>query len=132
MQKKDVDVSAALIIMQATKKSIEVIRGDDAAISSQITSTLIYAKNLGIDGETEFAKVHRLRKPPKKLDEGRDNASSLNLEQFYRKEFNLFLDKMIFVLNTKCDVLENTIKIFTDVLDPNAKLMKVPKNRFQT
>ena len=135
LQKKDVEVSAASIIMQATKKFIEVIRGDKAADSSQITSTLIYAKTLGIDGETEFAKVQRLRKLPWKLEENRDNVSSLNLKQFCRKEFNLFLDLFISVLNTKCDVLENTIKIFTDVLDPNAKIYEglkkqVPKPSF--
>ena len=107
--------------MQATKTFIEVIRGNDAAISSQIASILIYAKSLGIDGETELAKVHRLRKLPRTIDENHDNASSLNLEQFYRKEFNLFLDKIIPVLNTKYDVFENTIKIFTDVLNPIAK-----------
>ena len=29
---------------------------------------------------------------------------------------------MFSVLNTKCDVLENTIKMFTDALDSNAKI----------
>ena len=90
LQKKYVDVSAALLIMQASKKSIEVIRGDDAAISSQITSTLIYAENLGTDGVTEFSKVHRLRKLLKKLDENRDNAFTLKLKQFIGMTLNCF------------------------------------------
>ena len=36
---------------------------------------------------------------------------------------------MISVLNTKCNVLENTIKIFTDALDPNTKIDEGPKKQ---
>ena len=65
------------------------------AMTSQITAATEYAKKLDIDAEAHFAKHHRTRCPPKRLDENPETAAVLDLYQFFRKEFKCVLDVLV-------------------------------------
>ena len=83
-----------------------------------IESALNFGRSVDVDGEEEFKKVHRKRKPPKKLDENPSTSAEFSLLSYYKKEINEVLDMMISVLTSKYDNLKVSFKSFSNVLDP--------------
>ena len=100
---------------KATITSLERINEDEMAMTSQITAATEYSKKLHIDAEADFAKHHRPRRPPKRLDENAETTAVLDLYQLFRKEFKCVLDVLVTQLR------ENHCTVVTYIAVPIAR-----------
>ena len=92
---RELNIIEALEMTKATITSLERINEDEMVMTSQITAATEYSKKLDIDVEADFAKHHRPRRPPKRLDENAETTAVLDLYQFFRKEFKCVLDVLV-------------------------------------
>ena len=66
---KDLNIVDALEAVNGTVKALEDITKDDTGISNQIqASTDVLSRN-DVDAPAEFAKLHRSRSRPRRLDD---------------------------------------------------------------
>ena len=86
------------------------------AMTSQITAATEYSKKLDIDAEADFAKHHRPRRPPKRLDENAETTAVLDLYQFFRKEFKCVLDVLVTQLREKMQPTLDIIALLSRML----------------
>ena len=56
-------------------------------ITSQITASVEYSKTLDVDAEVDFARHHRPRRAPRRLEENSETMAVLDRLQFFRMEF---------------------------------------------
>ena len=85
LQREELSIIEALEMTKATITSLEKINEDEMAMTSQITAATEYAKKLDIDAEADFAKHHRTRRSPKRLDENPKAAAVLDLYHFLER-----------------------------------------------
>ncbi|KAJ8050308.1 hypothetical protein HOLleu_03461 [Holothuria leucospilota] len=83
-----------------------------------------FAEKLGIDPKHDFERLHRVRRPSRRIDDHPDTASGLTLHQFYRKECRCVLDTLITQLKDKMQPTLDIIKPLEQVLGIPFKLPK--------
>ena len=92
LQKEDLNIVDALEAVNGTVKSLEDIRKDDEGISDQIqASTDVLSRN-DVDSPAEFAKPHRPRRQPRRLDDNPESAAEMSMMNFYDREFKEVLE----------------------------------------
>ena len=94
LQKEHLNIVDALEAVNGTVKSLEDIRKDDEGILNQIqASTDVLSRN--VDVLAEFAKLHRPRSRPRRLDDNPESAAETSMMNFYGREFKEVLDILI-------------------------------------
>ena len=73
----------------------------------------------GVNAESEFAKHHRKRVAPRRIDDTSENTVHFGLQTFYRKEF-------LQVLDAKILLLEDNLKVAFKIIEPAVSLLKPP------
>ena len=73
----------------------------------------------GVNAESEFAKHHRKRVAPRRIDDTPENTVHFGLQTFYRKEFLQVLDAQILLL-------EDNLKVAFKIIEPAVSLLKPP------
>jgi hypothetical protein len=72
-------ISFKLLNDQGYEKILEIINSNEKMeMTSQITASMEYSKKLDIDAETEFARYHRTRRPPRRLDDNPETTAVQN------------------------------------------------------
>ena len=104
--------------MKISYLTLNGIRNNTKDLKNEIDAALAFAKSMNIDGLTDFNKMHRRRRKPKRLDENPDFTVVLNIYRYYAKETIAVLDAMLSVLRGKYEDVESLLKPFFDVLDP--------------
>lgn len=113
MEEKEFNVLDAVSIIEGTEKSL-IIMMNDNAISDLIEGAKSFSKSLNIDPLEDYARHHRRRLAPKKIDENRENAAEISCEIFYRKEFKCVTDTLISLIG---DFLKSSFKILQPFID---------------
>ena len=90
LQREELNIIEALEMTKATITSLERISEDEVAMNSQITAATEYSKKIDIDAEADFAKHHRPRRPPKRLDENPETPPSLIYISSFGKSSSAF------------------------------------------
>jgi hypothetical protein len=67
-------------------------------LNIQIEAAVTFSAQHGVNAETEFAKYHRKRVAPRRIDDTPQNTVHFGLQTFYRKEFLQVLDAQILLL----------------------------------
>ena len=116
---RELNIIEALEMTKATITSLERINEDEMTMTSQITAATEYSKKLDIDAEADFAKHHRPRRPPKRLDENAETTAVLDLFQFFRKKFKCVLDVLVTQLREK---MQPTL----DIIAPLSRILQCP------
>lgn len=84
-----------------------------------IQSSINYARQLGINPESDFNKIHRRRLLPKKLDSNPSSQAIFDLKTFYRSEFKKVLD-------TLTTLTSEHLKKCIATVEPLFNLLRVP------
>ena len=89
-------------------------------LNLQIEAAVTFSAQHGVNAETEFAKHHRKRVAPRRIDDTPENAVHFGLQTFYRKEFLQVLDAQILLL-------EGNLKVAFKIIEPAVSgLLKPP------
>ncbi|XP_028418765.1 zinc finger MYM-type protein 1-like [Dendronephthya gigantea] len=130
LQKEELNIIDAITIMESTIKSLESVANDSDAMNAEIQAATVFAERLGVDVESDFRRHHRLRKPPRRIDDNPSNTVALSLESFYRKEFKAVLDTQITRYKEVYNSSKETTGPLIDVLHPSKG--KAHWNRLKT
>ena len=92
----------------------------DKEIDDQIQAAIEVARNIGVDPISDFSRLHRIRRPSRRLDDRPETASveMISVSTFYRAEFFKFMDQMCTTLMEKQNSLKTTFDPFLKVLHP--------------
>ena len=112
------------IALRSTDAILTRMRANDNEINNEIEAAIIVARNLGTDPD-DFQRLHRLRRPSRRLDDNPATATPVlgDITYFYRCEFFRFIDSLISTLGEKYQSPANVFQPFLKVIDP-----KVPGN----
>ena len=88
-------------------------------LNIQIEAAVTFSAQHGVNAESEFAKHHRKRVAPRRIDDSPENAVHFGLQTFYRKEFLHLLDAQILLL-------EGNVKVSFKIIKPAVSLLKPP------
>ncbi|KAJ8019083.1 Zinc finger MYM-type protein 1 [Holothuria leucospilota] len=122
LQNDELNIVDALGITKATIQSLERVAAEE--VDAQIEAACSFAEKLGIDPKHDFERLHRVRRPSRRIDDHPDTASGLTLHQFYRKECRCVLDTLITQLKDKMQPTLDIIKPLEQVLGIPFKLPK--------
>ena len=95
LQAENLNVVDAIIIIMATAESVKRINDDEKAMDDEIQAGIVFAKKLGGNPEAEFSRKHRVRRPPRRIDNNSNTKAELSIFQFYRREFMKVLDTQV-------------------------------------
>jgi hypothetical protein len=119
----------ALMLMRNVMSKTKILTKQVEAIELNIADALEDNLNLQIEAavtfsaqhgvSAEFAKHHRERVAPRKIDDTPENAVHFGLQTFYRKEFLQVLDAQILLL-------EDNLKVAFKIIEPAVSLLKPP------
>ena len=87
-------------------------------MDDRIDAGIAYAGTLGGDPEAEFNRKHRVRRPPRRIDDHPDSQARLTMLQFYRREFKTVLDTQIIQLGDNLIQCFEAVKPLATVLQP--------------
>ncbi len=120
LQGESIDMPGAVIAMESTLSSLKRLRASETEILDEITAAMIFAKSLGIDPDSDFLRLHRPRRAPRRLDDRPETASTeINTVQvYYKSQFFIFMDTLINDLEDKLELVKDTFDCFLAVLDP--------------
>ena len=121
LQREELNIIEAVEMTQATITSLERINGDEMAMTSKITAAKEYSKKLDVDAEADFARHHRTRRLPRRLDENPETTVVLDLYQFFRKEFKSVMDILVTQFREK---MQPTL----DIIAPLSRILQCPLN----
>ena len=110
IQAIDLNIFQALEAPEVTINTLKYIRVNENDINNQIDAAIAFGAERGIDAPSEFAKHHRLRMAPRRIDDAPETA-------FYRKEFLQVLDAQISLLN-------NNLRVAFKIMEPTISLLK--------
>ena len=95
LQAEELNIIDAMTIIEGTVSLMRTVRNDEAAMDEQIDAAITFLNKVGCeDPVQEFRRKHRRRQVPIRFDQNRTTAE-VQLHQFYRMEFNKFLDLVI-------------------------------------
>ena len=117
-QKENLNIVDALEAVNGTVKSLEDIRKDDEGILNQIqASTDVLSRN-DVDVPAEFAKLHRPRSRPRRLDDNPESAAETSMMNFYDREFKEVLDILIAQYKYNINASLEKVKALSIILQP--------------
>jgi hypothetical protein len=121
LQGETVDAAGALVAMSTTDGVLKRMRADDNEINDEIEAAIIVARNLGTEPLANFSRLHRLRRPSRRLDDNPSTATTVlnDITAFYRCEFFKLIDPLISTLGEKFQSLTNVFQTFLKVIDPD-------------
>ena len=121
LQGENVDVAGALVAMSSMDGVLRRMRANESEINDEIEAAVIVARNLGTEPLADFSRLHRVRRPSRRLDNNPLTASLLlnDITTFYRCEFFKFLDSLISTLEEKSQSLTSVFQPFLKVIDPD-------------
>ena len=99
VQEIDYDILAGLDAMCQTRDEMLRIRHDEVGLNGIITASLEKSSSFGVDAHYEFSKKHRLRRPPRNIDENADNGVIPQFNQHYRQEMFKVIDRLVSDIN---------------------------------
>ena len=107
LQGEIVNVAGALFAISSKDGVLKIMCADDNQINDEIEAAIIVARNLG----TEFSRLHRLRRPSRRLDDNPLTATpALNdITTYYR-----FIDSLISMLEEKSQSLKKCISTISE------------------
>ena len=118
LQKENLNIVDALEAVNGTVKSLEDIKKDDEGISNQIqASTDVLSRN-DVDVPAEFAKLHRPRSRPRRLDDNPESAAETSMMNFYDREFKEVLDILIAQYKDNINASLEKVKALSIILQP--------------
>ena len=92
LQCEDLNIMGTLELTKSTVTYLERIKQDEESMNSMIDAAALYAKNsFEVNAEEEFARIHRIRRTPRRYDENAQEATVLD----FRQEFKCVLDVLI-------------------------------------
>ena len=121
LQGESINIAGALIAINSTSHVLRRIRADEIEINDEIAAAVAVATNYGTEPIADFARLHRIRRPPRRLDDNPETASALlnNMTSYYRCEFYKFLDAVISKLDEKSQSLKDVFEPLLKVIDPD-------------
>ncbi len=119
VQTVGLNVVDALEALDATINTLKYLREKEEDINLQIEAAVVFSAQHGVNAESEFAKHHRKRVAPRRIDDTPENAVHFGLQTFYRKEFLQVLDAQILLL-------EDNLKVAFKIIEPAVSLLKPP------
>jgi hypothetical protein len=109
LQKESLHVFDATLAIKGTISTLKKIRDDDLDFKRQIQASVTLAEDkFGISAKDHFARHHRPRRPPHRIDEHPETARNLQMMEFHSKEFRATLDVLITELQ---DNLMHTLQL---------------------
>ena len=119
LQTEELNVIDALTIIESTVELMKRIRDDEDEMNGEIDAAIVFLHKLGVeDPDEEFNRKHRVRRMPSRFDDNNDNVSVRNMKQFFRSEFNSFLDILIVEYGDNLARSFETLKPLYAVLKP--------------
>ena len=119
VQAVDLNIVDALEALDATINTLKYLRMKEDDVNLQIDAAIAFSAQHGIDAQSEFAKHHRKRIAPRRIDDAPENAIHPELATFYRKEFLQVLDAQI-------SLLDDNLKVAFKIIEPAVSLLKPP------
>ena len=115
LQRETVDIASALIAIESTQDCLQKMR-----MADKEQAAMQVAQNIGADPVADFARLHRVRRPSKRLDDQPESTAVelANIPTFYRAEFFKFIDQLCNTLMEKRNSLKDTFDPFLKVLHP--------------
>ena len=81
---------------------------DDNEINNEIEAVVLVARNLGMEPDADFRRLHRLSRPSRRLDDNPATATSMLSDLTYlRYEFFKLIDSLTSTLGQKYQSLAN-------------------------
>ena len=77
LQGELINIASALIAINSTSHVLRRIRANKIEINDEIAAALAVATNYGTEPIADFARLHRIRRPPRRLDDNPETASAL-------------------------------------------------------
>ena len=119
VQTVELNVVDALKALDATINTLKYLREKEEDTNLQIEAAVVFRAQHGVNAESEFAKHHRKRVAPRRIDDTPENAVHFGLQTFYRKEFLHVLDAQILLL-------EDNLKVAFKIIESAVSLLKPP------
>ena len=119
VQAIDLNIVDALEALDATVNTLKYLRVNEDDINRQIDAAIAFSVQRGIDVQSEFAKNHRRRVAPQRIDDALETAIHLDFTAFYKKEFLQVLDAQI-------SLLDENLKVALKIIEPAISLLKPP------
>ncbi len=119
VQTVELNVVDALKALDATINTLKYLREKEEDTNLQIEAAVVFRAQHGVNAESEFAKHHKKRVAPRRIDDTPENAVHFGLQTFYRKEFLQVLDAQILLL-------EDNLKVAFKIIEPAVSLLKPP------
>ena len=100
------NVMSKMKILTKQVQSIELNIADalEEKLNLQIEAAVTFSAQHGVNAESEFAKYHRKRVAPRRIDDTPEHTVHFGLQTFYRKEF-------LQVLGAQILLLEDNLKV---------------------
>ena len=119
VQSVNINIVDTLESAKVTISTLRHLRDDEQNLNNLITAAVEFSERHGVDANGEYQRQHRLRRPTRRVDERPETATSLTLEDFYRKEF-------IQVLDVQTEALTDNVEAACDILAPAINLLLPP------
>ena len=74
LQAENLNIVDIMTIIMATGESLKRINGDEKAMDEEIQVGIVFPKKFGGNAEAEFSRKHRVRRPPRRID---DNPNTI-------------------------------------------------------
>ena len=123
LQAEELNIVDAMTIIEGTVYLLRTIRNDEATMNSKITAAAEFLRKVSTEDPTkEFKRKHRRRQAPLRFDR-RQTAADVDMKQFYRMEFNRYLDLVITEYGDNLKSCFEKVKPLVVVLKP---LLSIP------
>ena len=121
LQGETIDTAGALVALSTTNDVLKRMPADDNEINNEIEAAVLVARNLGMEPDADFRRLHRLRRPSRRLDDNPATATSMLRDLTYlRYEFFKLIDFLVPTLGQKYQSLANVFHPFLKVIDTKA------------
>jgi hypothetical protein len=98
MLMRNVMFKTKILTKQVQAIELNIADALEEKLNIQIEAAVTFSAQHGVNAETEFAKYHRKRVAPRRIDDTPQNTVHFGLQTFYRKEFLQVLDAQILLL----------------------------------
>ena len=108
LQAENLNVIDAMTIVMATVGSLKRINDDEKAMDDEIQAGIVFAKKLEGNPGADFSRKHRVRRPPRRIDDNPNTQAELPTFQFYWREFKKVLDTQVVQFGDNLTPLSST------------------------
>ena len=123
------DVIASLSAICETRDAMIQMRNDETGTDGIISAAIQKCESTGLDPVYEYSKKHRLRRPPKRIDDCNETSGIQTLSDYYRREIAVVLDQLVVDLNEINNYFLTIIQPITVLLP--SQLSKGTRSDFQ-